>query len=260
MLDVPGGETDPTKARQMKQSKYGLGDRRSLDDLIQFSGIDLRHKRPTIDGVNRCGNVQWVPFTEHPKGVNHIPKFDDHERPLDLPYDKTSVWYDPAVDGSGLLDRPQLKEKEEDPAKVERRRAEEEAANESHKKEAQELAGGGLLADHHAKLAKAIAEEEDPGAHHEVVSAAAAAAANAERAQREGLGDAAVFPPLLPLGGVVPRGRFFFSKIRMTKHGVEHLPVQVKLSVMVLLLGMCVAIIVSGGAKQRKRVKSKKSG
>merc|ERR1719221_2163017 len=218
MLDVPGGETDPAKAREMKQSRYGLGDRRSLDDLIQFSGIDLRHKKPTVDGVNRCGNIQWVPFTEHPKGVNHIPKFDDQERPLDLPYDKTSVWYDPAVDGAGagLVDRPHSKEKEKDPAEAERRRAEEEAAHESHKKEAQELASGGSLADHHAKLARAIAKEEDPGAHREVVSGAAAAAAKAER---EGRGEAAIFPPLPPPDSAVPRGRFFFSRITMNKHG-----------------------------------------
>ena len=68
MIDVPGGETDPQKVMRMKQSRFGLGDRRTLDQLIQFSGIDLRNKRDTIDGKNRCGNLQWVPFVEHPKG------------------------------------------------------------------------------------------------------------------------------------------------------------------------------------------------
>jgi len=94
MIDVPGGDENPENALKLKQSKYGLGDRRSLDQLIQFSGIDLRNARPSIDGKNRCGNIAWVPFTEHPKGVNYIPRFDDEtEESLDLPYDSTSVWY-----------------------------------------------------------------------------------------------------------------------------------------------------------------------
>lgn len=93
MLDMPHGESDKEKALRMKKSKYGLGDRRTLDQLIQFSGIDLRHEKVTIDGKNRCGNIRWVPFTEHPKGVNYIPKFDNEtEDPLDS-YESTSVWY-----------------------------------------------------------------------------------------------------------------------------------------------------------------------
>ena len=92
VLDIPGGETNEEKALKLKRSKFGLGDRRSLDQLIHFSGIDLRHKKPTIDGKNRCGNLQFVPFTENPKGVNYIPQFDADENPLDLPYEKSSVW------------------------------------------------------------------------------------------------------------------------------------------------------------------------
>jgi len=103
MIDVPGGESDPVKALKLKQSKYGLGDRRSLDQLIQFSGIDLRHGRPSIDGKNRCGNIQWVPFLEHPKGVNYIPKFNDKtEDPLDLPYGEDSIWYGSKIDVEAL--------------------------------------------------------------------------------------------------------------------------------------------------------------
>ena len=92
MIDVPGGETDPQKILKLKQSKYGLGDRRSIDQLIQFSGIDLRHSKVTIDGKNRCGNIQWVPFEQSSRGVNYIPQFDENEEPLDIP-DEGSVWY-----------------------------------------------------------------------------------------------------------------------------------------------------------------------
>ena len=131
MLDIPGGEIDEQKALQLKRSKYGLGDRRNLDQLIEFSGVDLRHKKATIDGKNRCGNLQWVPFIEHPKGVNFIPSFDDTtEEPLDLPYDKSSVWYDPHIDGAGagMISRDVIKDEEEDPKAKELRDAEEEAA------------------------------------------------------------------------------------------------------------------------------------
>lgn len=91
MIDVPGGETDPDKILELKQSKFGIGDRRTIDQLIQFSGIDLRHGKPSVDGKNRCGNIQWIPFKEHSKGVNYIPRFDENEQPLDVP-DEGSVW------------------------------------------------------------------------------------------------------------------------------------------------------------------------
>ena len=99
MLDMPAGESDPAVATRMKRSKFGLGDRRTLDQLIQFSGIDLHNERPSIDGENRCGNIQWIPFTEHPKGVNYIPKFDpDTEDPIDVLYESTSIWYNKEID------------------------------------------------------------------------------------------------------------------------------------------------------------------
>eukprot|EP00553_Chaetoceros_curvisetus_P005156 CAMPEP_0204614602 /NCGR_PEP_ID=MMETSP0717-20131115/2290_1 /ASSEMBLY_ACC=CAM_ASM_000666 /TAXON_ID=230516 /ORGANISM="Chaetoceros curvisetus" /LENGTH=292 /DNA_ID=CAMNT_0051627309 /DNA_START=109 /DNA_END=987 /DNA_ORIENTATION=+ len=114
MIDLPGGEKDPEVVLKMKKSKYGLGDRRSLDQLIQFSGFDLRNEKISIDGKNRCGNIQWVPFTEHPKGVNYIPQFDNlTEDPLDLPYDPSSVWYTPVEDANsnGLPEGSDLSEK-----------------------------------------------------------------------------------------------------------------------------------------------------
>ena len=271
MLDIPGGETNTEKALQLKRSKYGLGDRRSLDDLIQFSGIDLRHKKVTIDGKNRCGNLQFVPFTEHPKGPNFIPKFDEDEQPLDVPYEKSSVWYDPHVDGvgAGLVSRQIVGEEEEDPVDVEARRVEAEAAHDQHRKEAEKLAGSSLHEDHKA-LAAAIEEEErgsgskhgmheSVGQHREVISNAAIAA---KQMDSEGVH---IFPPLLrgpkTMSGGIPKGRFsFFSPGKINRHGVENLPLQVKLAVFVMILGLCFAIIVSGGEKRKKRFKSRKSG
>ena len=273
VLDVPGGEQNYDKAMRLKKSKFGLGDRRSLDDLIQFSGIDLRHKKPSIDGVNRCGNLQWVGFIEHPKGPNHIPKFNDKtEDPLEIPYEKSSVWYDPRVDGhgGGMVSR-ETEEEKEYPAEVERKRKEEEAAHAEHKKEAEKLASSSLHEDHLALAAELAAADADQisvhdssavAAHREVISGAAAAALKSEQMDKAGAG-AQIFPPLRGVPGVgqgIPRGRFFFSKISMTKHGVEHLPIQVKLAVLVMVLGICFAIIASGGEKRQKKAKSKKNG
>jgi len=92
MIGIPGGEKDVVKATEMKRSKYGLGDRRSLNQLITFTGFDLPHGKISINGENHCGNLRWVPFTEHQNGVNYIPKFDSNENPTDEPKEG-SVWY-----------------------------------------------------------------------------------------------------------------------------------------------------------------------
>jgi hypothetical protein len=304
MLDTPGGEVDKEKALTMKRSMYGLGDRRSLDQLIQFSGIDLRGRKNTIDGVNRCGNLQWVPFVEHPKGPNFIPRFDEGEMPLDLPYDPTSVWYDPGADRSDLTlaleaeaDKVGRAQEEED--RRQRARMEEEearAAHEAHKDEAERLAGGNIHEDH-AVLAELMKAEEGRGNvggagkhgdvreshdgdgrgsdHREVVSNAARAAHLGDMIARGHLrvfpaGDVAELDRFAPptLGEGIPRGRFSLlqphGKVRggrnAGRQGVEHLPVQVKLAVFVMVLGMCVAVIASGGERRKRRARSNKTG
>jgi len=148
MLDIPGGEVDVEKARRLKRSKDGLGDRRSLDQLMQFIGIDLRNRKNAIDGFDRCGNLQWVPFVEHPRGVNYIPKFDDiDESPLDLPYDPTSVWYDPNDGGDAnaavvINDEEGRRAKEgEDGDAMEMEMAMMMAAQDAHRNEAMRIAG-----------------------------------------------------------------------------------------------------------------------
>ena len=86
------GESDPIKIQKLIRSKYGLGDRRTLDQAIAFSGIDTRHIK--MD-ENKCGNnLEYVPFIEHIRGPDYIPLFDTHEDPIDIP-DTGSIYYDP---------------------------------------------------------------------------------------------------------------------------------------------------------------------
>ncbi|KAH8070218.1 glycosyltransferase [Aureococcus anophagefferens] len=54
LLGMPGGDPDPAARRRL--GAYGLGDKRSLDDLVAFTGINLYNR--TI-GPNRCGNIDW---------------------------------------------------------------------------------------------------------------------------------------------------------------------------------------------------------
>ena len=62
--------------------RFGLGDRRSLSQLIEFSGVNTRALSGGRD-PKFCGNLQYVPFTQHPLGAYHIPTFDQYGRPLE---------------------------------------------------------------------------------------------------------------------------------------------------------------------------------
>jgi hypothetical protein len=97
---LPGGIEDGAERRAFLRSRYGLGDRRTLAQAVQFSGFQLSNR--TSLG-NRCGNLQHVPFTEHPRGAAYIPPFHPLTfAPLDAP-DVGSIYYDPAEDAR---DRP----------------------------------------------------------------------------------------------------------------------------------------------------------
>mmetsp|Transcript_30917 Transcript_30917/g.74668 ORF Transcript_30917/g.74668 Transcript_30917/m.74668 type:complete len:573 (+) Transcript_30917:1-1719(+) len=47
----------------MRKSLYGVGTRRTLEQAAEFTGINLKERK--MD-VNRCGNLEWVPFQELP--------------------------------------------------------------------------------------------------------------------------------------------------------------------------------------------------
>ena len=61
---LPGAE-DVTEVGQIRRSRFGLGDRRTLLQAEEFSGIDLAAKEMV---KNRCGNLLWVPYEESPGG------------------------------------------------------------------------------------------------------------------------------------------------------------------------------------------------
>lgn len=225
----------------------------------------MRHRKVTIDGKNRCGNIQWVSFAEYPKGVNYIPRYNETtEDPLDLPYDKTSVWYDPQIDGvgAGLVARAVKTEEVQDLAILEKEKAEEEEAHAAHEKEAKELAGSDLHKEHQALKEMLLAHEaelpQSPEAgHREVISNAAAAALKSEHME-----EVHVFPPLIRgANGGIPKGRFHVGPMKfMSKHGVEYLPMQIQLSIMIMVIGICAAVIVTTGNVSTMTSKSKKRG
>jgi hypothetical protein len=58
------GQHDPSldaETQLIRKSRYGLGNKRTLDQAIEFTGINLREKKME---VNKCGNLEWVPFEE----------------------------------------------------------------------------------------------------------------------------------------------------------------------------------------------------
>lgn len=61
-LNILMGITDDKSTfDKIAPSRYGLGDRRTLQDSIDFSGFDPVKRRMT---KNTCGNLAWVPFDE----------------------------------------------------------------------------------------------------------------------------------------------------------------------------------------------------
>jgi hypothetical protein len=282
MIDLPNGEEDPAKVQRMKLSKFGLGDRRTLDQLINFSGFDLRHEKVTIDGKNRCGNIQWVPFTEHPKGVNYIPSFDNEtEDPLD-PYDPSSIWYKDGDNEEGLPENLDLDKKH---------------AALQEEVEAEEVVMNGLD-EKHSELLKEIQEAEDQASNEAEVEVEelvhgndanngedAVEGENVEEAQDivnmeveevEEVEAAATeelkAPPskVGPLRGIKEKAHHgaevvseFIAKHPLPtggkiEHGFSHLPMFVKLNVFFLIFGVGIAIMRNAGTGRSFKKKNKK--
>jgi hypothetical protein len=72
------------------QSKYGLGDIRTLDQAIELSGVDTKNLK--ILG-NRCGKLAFVPFKEHPFGPDFVPPYDPKTEEFTGSRDPGSIYY-----------------------------------------------------------------------------------------------------------------------------------------------------------------------
>jgi len=93
LVGLPGGDGDETNVLRLRKSKFGLGDRRTIERYIEFSGIDIANRNLLGDDKKRCGNLQWVPYSQHPNGADYLPRFHDTTLdPID-DFDETSVWH-----------------------------------------------------------------------------------------------------------------------------------------------------------------------
>ena len=54
-----GAEEVEEMRRVLRRSKFGLGNKRSVEQWEKFSGIDLGGRRMV---ENKCGNLEWVPW------------------------------------------------------------------------------------------------------------------------------------------------------------------------------------------------------
>ena len=56
-------EQEEAEIEQIRKSRYGIGNKRTLEQASKFSGIDLAGKKMV---ENKCGNLKWVPFAKSP--------------------------------------------------------------------------------------------------------------------------------------------------------------------------------------------------
>ena len=90
LINMPN-DYDALQIDHLRRSRFGLGDRRTLEQLIEFSGLNTTSMHEQIDPY-KCANLEIVPFKEHIAGVDYIPHYDEWDRPVD-PYDPGSIYY-----------------------------------------------------------------------------------------------------------------------------------------------------------------------
>ena len=59
----PSNNAERIEIEQIRKSRYGVGNKRTLVQASKFSGIDLAAKKMV---ENKCGNLIWVPYEESP--------------------------------------------------------------------------------------------------------------------------------------------------------------------------------------------------
>ena len=60
ILQIPGGEPDANDRANL--GLYGLGKRRSLKQLDEFSNVDLKNKVGNVGSDVKCIGHEWVPY------------------------------------------------------------------------------------------------------------------------------------------------------------------------------------------------------
>ena len=233
---MPGGEENESKALRFQKSKFGLGDRRSLEQFVAFSGIDTAISEFPFDGKSRCGNLQWISFPEHPKGAEYIPRFDDRsEDPVDSP-DTTSVWYE---DKGAGPDRENVQYK--DPL------ANLEDFKEYHVESPEKRIGIGKI-EKEAKAKDVIKDEKDHGRSKQGASVShATPTVTMLRSDHNQPHDSSSRPGKQVPSVLGPGKHLRHSKSKASKAGLHKLPPLVQVSVVFLVLGVALSIFIQKG-------------
>jgi hypothetical protein len=64
LLGIGNEKVDQRQETELiRSSRFGLGTKRTLEQAIEFTGINLRERKME---VNKCGNLLWVPYNESP--------------------------------------------------------------------------------------------------------------------------------------------------------------------------------------------------
>lgn len=92
-------ENDAFQVEWLRRSKYGLGDRRTFQQAIEFSGVDLVNTKILS---NRCGNIKYITFKQHPLGPNYIYKFHSTSESYEDIRDPFSIYYNSNNDSQRL--------------------------------------------------------------------------------------------------------------------------------------------------------------
>ena len=73
LLGIGPPPTNPAmqvEQHAIRTGRFGFGTRRSLQQAIEFTGIDLPNRKMV---ANKCGNLLWVPYEEHPDyGISEV--------------------------------------------------------------------------------------------------------------------------------------------------------------------------------------------
>lgn len=100
MLQMPGGEIDVND--QANLGIYGLGKRRSLEQLTAFTGLDLMRGRGHT-GIH-CTGHEWVPYdTSIPPTENLFGNPDNLDPQPEYPLRTNLIYYRPSFSSNSLL-------------------------------------------------------------------------------------------------------------------------------------------------------------